>query len=65
MTQSYKEIKEACDLIGISLSELSRRAGVSRAFIERLKAREPKSLQDFNKLWDCIEGIDGDDDLPF
>lgn len=51
----YEQIKEDCEMLGMSVSELCRRAGVTRATLENWKARNPKSIENYLKIQAIIK----------
>ena len=49
-TPSYRAIVQLAEESGTSLSELCRRANVSRAWLERLKRAEPIALRNYKGI---------------
>lgn len=50
---TYQHLKQQCEAVGISLTQLCREAGVERSTVERWKHRDPKSiemLKEFNAI---------------
>jgi transcriptional regulator with XRE-family HTH domain len=51
----YDEIKRDCEELGMSVSELCRRAGVTRPTLENWKAKNPKSIENYLKIQEIIK----------
>jgi hypothetical protein len=49
-TTFYRDIETFCDIQGISVSKLCKKAKVNRGLIEKWKYKEPKSLVTFRKM---------------
>lgn len=54
---SYKYIEEVCRKIGISISELCRRADVSRHLLKDWKNGDPKSIKELKKVNAVLEEL--------
>lgn len=57
MENTFNYLKSECEKLGVSLSEVCRRAGVDRSVIERWKKKEPKTVQILRRLEEAITDI--------
>lgn len=58
MGQTYEEIKTECVRKGVSLRELTARAGVSLKTVERWKKADPLSIEVYRKLTATLSEIE-------
>lgn len=52
---TYIYLKQQCDEVGISLTQLCREAGVERSTIERWKQKDPNTIEILNNLKAVLE----------
>lgn len=55
--KTYIALKNKCDELGITISQLCRRADVDRSIPERWKAKDPKTLETLDALNKALQDI--------
>lgn len=58
--KTFEQISIRCDMLGISLSELCRRAEVGRQTLEHWKSVEPQTLIIYFKLMNVLKDLENE-----
>lgn len=58
--KTFEQISIRCDMLGISLSELCRRADVGRQTLEHWKTVEPQTLIIYFKLMNVLKDLENE-----
>lgn len=58
--KTFEQLSIRCDILGISISELCRRADVGRQTVEHWKNVEPQTLSIYFKLMNALKELENE-----